>query len=497
MSAWAKEACTRSYFNGPQALKNTRARAAAAPHLSERGRRIFVSRGVTGELRRRMESKDKKVAKAAEQEAFGLSRKRQDALRARAAAAPHLGLRGQQLFLRCGEALRAQMESVDAAVVRAAEQKAGAEAATRQDALRARAAAAPHLGLRSQQLFLRCGEALRAQMESVDAAVVRAAEQKAEAGAAKDAQERAQKRVDARARAVAAQHLSGEGRKLFVRGGVSEELRSRMESRTKSVALKAEAEAAKHAQERDDALRARAVAAQHLSGEGRKLFVLLKTSEELRSRMESRTKAVARKAEAEAANDAQERAQKRAQNTSRGALHVPKSAWSVEEDETLRRHVGAVGAKQWAEVALQLPGRSEGKCRQRWLYHLAADVDKSKWQAEEDQLIMAEVRKHGTKWTTFVHLLPGRTDQSIKTRYNTILRREQRAAAKAEKAAKEPGGPLLAVGQRVEVNYAEEGGWCKGTITKVRPKLSLYDVEVDNYKREKKVDRCDVRVLKE
>jgi len=113
------------------------------------------------------------------------------------------------------------------------------------------------------------------------------------------------------------------------------------------------------------------------------------------------------------------------------------------------------------------------------------------------QLIMAEVRKHGTKWTTFVHLLPGRTDQSIKTRYNTILRREQRAAAKAEKAAKEPGGPLLAVGQRVEVNYAEEGGWCKGTITKVRPKLSLYDVEVDNYKREKKVDRCDVRVLKE
>ena len=213
--------------------------------------------------------------------------------------------------------------------------------------------------------------------------------------------------------------------------------------------------------------------------------------------MESRTKAVARKAEAEAANDAQERAQKRAQNTSRGALHVPKSAWSVEEDETLRRHVGAVGAKQWAEVALQLPGRSEGKCRQRWLYHLAADVDKSKWQAEEDQLIMAEVRKHGTKWTTFVHLLPGRTDQSIKTRYNTILRREQRAAAKAEKAAKEPGGPLLAVGQRVEVNYAEEGGWCKGTITKVRPKLSLYDVEVDNYKREKKVDRCDVRVLKE
>jgi hypothetical protein len=60
--------------------------------------------------------------------------------------------------------------------------------------------------------------------------------------------------------------------------------------------------------------------------------------------------------------------------------------WKADEDKTLTDAVLAHGGKNWKEIAAQLPGRSETKCRSRW--HNTLDVDSKsarvgKWTPDE------------------------------------------------------------------------------------------------------------------
>ena len=63
--------------------------------------------------------------------------------------------------------------------------------------------------------------------------------------------------------------------------------------------------------------------------------------------------------------------------------------------------------------------------------HLCPSVKKGDWTPDEDKIIQDGVAELGTKWSEIVKRLPGRTDNSIKNRYNSQLRREQRRARAA------------------------------------------------------------------
>ena len=71
-------------------------------------------------------------------------------------------------------------------------------------------------------------------------------------------------------------------------------------------------------------------------------------------------------------------------------------------------------------------------------------MKKGDWTPEEDKVIQEGVAELGTKWSEIVKRLPGRTDNSIKNRYNSQLRREQRRARAqsngATKSAETPEG---------------------------------------------------------
>ena len=59
---------------------------------------------------------------------------------------------------------------------------------------------------------------------------------------------------------------------------------------------------------------------------------------------------------------------------------------------------------------------------------MCPDVKKGSWTADEDRVILESVREFGTRWSHIAKLMPGRTDNSIKHRWNSAAHREHRAA---------------------------------------------------------------------
>jgi Myb-like DNA-binding domain len=102
---------------------------------------------------------------------------------------------------------------------------------------------------------------------------------------------------------------------------------------------------------------------------------------------------------------------------------VSKGPWTKEEDDILRQMVEENGAKNWSAIAAALPGRIGKQCRERWHNHLDPNIRKEKWSQEEDRLILLMHAQHGNRWCEIAKAIPGRTDNAIKNRFNSKLKK--------------------------------------------------------------------------
>jgi len=100
-----------------------------------------------------------------------------------------------------------------------------------------------------------------------------------------------------------------------------------------------------------------------------------------------------------------------------------KGPWTIQEDDKLYRWVETHGAKKWSLCAEIVYGRSGKQCRERWFNTLNPNVIKGNWTEEEDYLIFKFFAEYGSKWSKISSNFKGRTENSIKNRVYSTLRR--------------------------------------------------------------------------
>ncbi|KAK8886019.1 hypothetical protein M9Y10_041478 [Tritrichomonas musculus] len=100
-----------------------------------------------------------------------------------------------------------------------------------------------------------------------------------------------------------------------------------------------------------------------------------------------------------------------------------KGSWTRDEDQTIINFVRENGCKNWTRLSSLLPGRIGKQCRERWRNHLDPNIKHTTWTDDEDILLFKLHNQYGNRWVKISSMMPGRSDNSIKNRWNSTLKK--------------------------------------------------------------------------
>ncbi|XP_076938555.1 transcription factor MYB15-like [Bidens hawaiensis] len=103
---------------------------------------------------------------------------------------------------------------------------------------------------------------------------------------------------------------------------------------------------------------------------------------------------------------------------------LKKGAWTDDEDKKLTAYIKRYGYWNWSLLPKFAGVSRSGKsCRLRWMNYLRPDLKHGNFTEEEDNVIVSLHNKIGNRWSTIATKLPGRSDNEIKNRWNTHLKK--------------------------------------------------------------------------
>jgi len=102
---------------------------------------------------------------------------------------------------------------------------------------------------------------------------------------------------------------------------------------------------------------------------------------------------------------------------------ITKGPWTLEEDQLLTNWIDKNGPKNWTKCAQSIPGRSGKQCREHWNNSLNSEIVKGNWSSEEDYFIMLFYKKFNGSWKKMIPIFKSRTENSIKNRFYSQLRK--------------------------------------------------------------------------
>jgi hypothetical protein len=136
-----------------------------------------------------------------------------------------------------------------------------------------------------------------------------------------------------------------------------------------------------------------------------------------------------------------------------------KGPWTIEQDRKLLSWVKNDGPKNWSSCAQFIKGRSGKQCRERWYNTLNPNVKKGNWEPEEDYLLFKLFNEFGCKWSKINLLFIGRTENSVKNRFYSTLRRISNLDSKSKE--KKTPKELLLYATKVFENFKKTSNTLK------------------------------------
>ena len=97
--------------------------------------------------------------------------------------------------------------------------------------------------------------------------------------------------------------------------------------------------------------------------------------------------------------------------------------FTSKEDQILQSLVSNFGTNDWELISQHLPGRTPRQCKERWFTYLSPEVNRTALSPDEDALLFDLLQKYGRKWGSIVCFFQNRTQNNVKNRWNTIVRK--------------------------------------------------------------------------
>jgi myb proto-oncogene protein len=104
--------------------------------------------------------------------------------------------------------------------------------------------------------------------------------------------------------------------------------------------------------------------------------------------------------------------------------------WTAVEDTKLKDAVDTHGDKDWGAISELVPGRTRKQCRCRWINALDPNIGrasgrKGEWTEDEDTKLKDAVQRHGGKnWAAIAVLVPGRTKIQCQKKWQVLGKQE-------------------------------------------------------------------------